>query len=191
MNHKKIVSLVFSLLITVSLAACNSAEEKPTNNATETTNTSTTEKPAGGMETKTEKTEAAKTEETKSASEEVDVEEESFEEEDVTEEQDSLKKADSWTPEIEKALAKTFSDACSADANMNKALETVKKVDKKAEFCGCFGEENVKGWKTVFPDLKALHTMSKEDAKKALTEKNVGANAAMACGKSVLGVNFK
>jgi hypothetical protein len=183
MPNKKIVSLIFCLFLTVSLNACSPAEEKPTDN----THT-TTEKPAADMETKsTEKTE----ETTSSAEEEVDVDEDAFEEEDVADEQESLKTAAGWTPEIEKGLAKTFSDACSADANMGKALEMVKKADKKAEFCGCFGEKNVEGWKAVFPDLKTLHATSKEDAKKMLSEKKVGENAAVACGKSVLGVNFK
>ena len=133
MSNKKFASLIFCLFLTVSLNACSPAEEKPTEN----THT-TTEKPAADMETKsTEKT----TETTNSAEEEVDVDEDAFEEEDVADEQESLKSAAGWTPEIEKSLAKTFSDACSADANMGKALEMVKKADKKAEFCGCFGEK--------------------------------------------------
>lgn len=183
MSNKNIISLIFCLLFSVSMTACSPAEEKPTEN-TQTT----TEKPAADMETKsTEKTE----ETTNSAEEEVDVDEDAFEEDDVADEQESLKTAEGWTPGIEKTLAKTVTAACSADANMNKALEMVKKSDKKAEFCGCFGDENVKGWKAVFPDLKTLHSTSKEDAKKMLSEKKVGENAAVACGKSVLGVNFK
>src|SRR3990167_2146213 len=158
MSNKKIVSLIFCLFLTVSLNACSPAEEKPTDN-TQTT----TEKPAADMETKsTEKT----TETTNSAEEEVDVDEDAFEEEDVADEQESLKSAAGWTPEIEKSLAKTFSDACSADANMGKALEMVKKAEKKAEFWGFLGKKNVEGWKEVFPDMKTLHATSKEDAKK-------------------------
>ena len=77
MKYTKMFSLIFCLLFSVTFTSCNSAEEKPT----EKTETTTPEKPAADMETKSEKTE----ETTASSEEEVDVDEDAFEEEDGAE----------------------------------------------------------------------------------------------------------